>query len=106
MKTTNKERAAKLLAESNARFLSSYQPPASNDPRATTARPLDDLRFATLKAREVDPIIGTHVEAGQLRVIHTTMDARGNATVTPLTGWLAFKDALAHMRMVAAGGAA
>ena len=57
------------------------------------------FRAATTAAqvRTGDKTISTNVKAGKIQVCRVTFNATGKSTVTPITGYLAVNDALAHL---------
>jgi hypothetical protein len=62
---------------------------------------MNELRNATLAARQVDPAIGSSVRNGLLRVERTTYAKNGVSTVEPVSGWLSLPDVIDFMRDIA-----
>lgn len=61
---------------------------------------LNEIRTATLAARNrlKDETIGTQVKAGKLQVMRVTYDAKGKSTITPVTDFISFADAIATLK--------
>jgi hypothetical protein len=61
---------------------------------------LTEIRNATqaARARLNDKTIGTQVKAGKLQVMRVTYDAKGKSTITPVTDFIPFSDAIATLK--------
>lgn len=57
---------------------------------------LREVQAATMAARTrlKDKTIGTQVKAGKLQVIRVTYDAKGKATINPVTGFVSHSEAI------------
>ena len=53
------------------------------------------------RARTGQKSIGTQVnEHGRIRVVHTTYNAKGSSTITPLTDWSTSDEAIAFLNQM------